>query len=656
MTLFIRHAVITIAVFFLLSAFNQKCAVGSISMVTSKVSNYRLVTIPFSALQGDGTFRPHQIITVGVQKNFSSPVMPATFIFDTGTDGTCISASLAERLGLPQFNVTLKYGNYGDPTPQAATAIKAASLEVGGLRINNFIFIIRPDQQLSGTVGQPIDGILGLNFLSSFVTRIDFTHSQITFTVPAATTLSYDTLSQHPVELSSSQIAEQGFDQALVIPLTANRGEFLVSIVLRNGKTVTTDTLLIDSGGADTCLSQPAAHKLNLVTVFALPTTSVFGKHMDNYAWLSGLMCGDVKLSNLLISSQGANTQIAPHLGLDVLANYDVLLDAPHRKMYLKPRQDLQAVTSRQYAAAFPIERRQWAQKTLIVIYPTTTGNYSFAIPYDLTPNGLPLAQVRPDFVTPPVPFLLKSNTDNIFMSDALAHQWRITTKIALDDAGKPHLQNGQIIHLATVPALRVAGVTADMQVGVFPAGVLQSYDSHLSTPGIIGANLLFARPLLMDPATQTWMQFVASLSPEDLTSQKMADAAVVDILDPDGDGIPALAVQVQQSTTQFTDTMTLATGSPFTLVSAKAAQALKLMPEPQKLTYGTGKDMTVFNRAHLSHLSIGGVVLKDVLIAYPDGAMPDGFYPRLGMNVISKLRLLVDAPAKKLYVKKAGD
>ena len=35
---------------------------------------------------------------------------------------------------------------------------------------------------------------------------------------------------------------------------------------------------------------------------------------------------------------------------------------------------------------------------------------------------------------------------------------------------------------------------------------------------------------------------------------------------------------------------------------------------------------------------------------------MPEYFSPRLGMDVISRLRLLIDTPAKKLYVKKAGN
>jgi hypothetical protein len=62
------------------------------------------------------------------------------------------------------------------------------------------------------------------------------------------------------------------------------------------------------------------------------------------------------------------------------------------------------------------------------------------------------------------------------------------------------------------------------------------------------------------------------------------------------------------------------------------------------------------FSFAVLSSLLPNGVVLKDVLVADSIGAMPKNFYPRLGMNVISKLRLRVDAPAKKMYVKKASD
>ena len=92
-----------------------------------------------------------------------------------------------------------------------------------------------------------------------------------------------------------------------------------------------------------------------------------------------------------------------------------------------------------------------------------------------------------------------------------------------------------------------------------------------------------------------------------------MDDAAALDLLTPDGNGVPACVVQVKQGG-QKSGTLTLATGSPFTLLSAATAQALKLKPDPKKLKYSTGADVATFSQTHVSQLVIGNVVLRDVL------------------------------------------
>ena len=157
-----------------------------------------------------------------------------------------------------------------------------------------------------------------------------------------------------------------------------------------------------------------------------------------------------------------------------------------------------------------------------------------------------------------------------------------------------------------------------------------------------------------MDPRTQTWMTFdTLAFGSDDLKSVEMDGAATLDLLTPASSGLRAFMVEVKEGKKQHREALELATGSPFTLLSAEAAQALKLTPEPQKLRSVIGTEVTVFNQAHVSQLALGSVMLENVLVAYPDGAMPEHFSPRLGMDIISRLRLLIDTPAKKLYVKK---
>lgn len=626
--------------------------------VAAPLNSYRSVTIPFTALQSDNDFAPHQVVTVLIRKDKLSPAVSAKFVFDTGTSWCAITSSLADKLNLTRHRIHGQIGGNLMFDGVTGLAVTPASLDVGTLQVRSCPLLILSSRQPTTIAEQPIDGILGANFWSSFVVHLDFAHSQITFTVPAVNPLPFDKLNQNPVFVPESEIARQGFGTALAVPVLTFAGGTYAAASLNNGPTDTPDFLLVDSGSDASFLSKPTQRKLNLRSIGTGTFSGIGERSADNKAWLPGLTCGALKLNNLVVYLAVAPNlpQSSSILGLDILANYDILWDFPHQKMYLNPRSDLRAVTTHQYQAAPPVQRQQWAKKKLIIRYPAVSNNFGFAVLYTSTPDGLPLAQVRPDAKTPFSSFLLKSNTHNVFVSSALSDQWRLAVHAPLDDAGKPQLLlRKEPFSQTHVANLLIGSLSIHGDLIVLSADSLLSWASYESVPGIVGAAVIFGVPVLMDPATQTWV-FLNTLKPEDLAGLNMANAAVLDILDPDSDGIPALAVQVHQGAAQFTDTMTLATGSPFTLLSVKAAQALKLTPEPQKLTYGAGKDTTVFNQAHLSQLSIGGVVLKDVVVAYPVGAMPKDFYPRLGMNVISQLRLLVDAPAKKMYVKKADN
>ncbi len=617
---------------------------------------HRAITVPFTAFSSDYEFTPRQLVTVRIRKSETAPAISATFIFDTGTTHCAITSRFADKLGLPLHLMRNQLGGTLSFIGRPAFAMKVGSLSVGALKIKNFDLVVLSREESAKVSNQPIDGVLGANFWSSFVVHLNFGLQQITF-ITSAVNYSFDRLGQNPVKLSAAEIARQGFEAALVVPMIMLPGKPYAVASLSNGQADTVDLLLVDSGSNATFVSDQTRRKLNLQTLGIGVFTGIEGQSTASDIWLPSLVCGTLKLSDLLVHSavQPDLPQSVSILGLDVLANYDVLLDFPHQKMYLKPRADLLSVTSREYDAASPAQRRQWAQRKLIVRYLTARETFGLVVPYDLTPDGLPLAQVRLNDTAMPSAFLLKSSTHNVFISDILAQQWKLTPHPSLDAAGKPLLMLGDAFGQVQLPKLLIGSLTVKGSVAVLPADKLLSWASYTSVPGIIGSAVIFGRPVLMDPATQSWI-YLNEFKTEDLAGLNMSDAAAaVDILDPDQDSIPAVAVQEQQGAAQFTDTMTLATGSPFTLLSAEAAKTLHLTPEPKTLSYGAGKDITVFNQAHLSQISIGGVVLKDVEVAYPIGAMPDGFYPRLGMNVISRLRLLVDVVGKKMYVKSVG-
>ena len=610
---------------------------------------YQSVVVPFRPTQSETEFRPHQLVTVNIQAGkFSLPV-PATFLFDTGSTHCAISASLAAKLGLPLHPLRDSSGNPLKFNGKTAVGITVGQMDINGFQVKDVPINILPDEQLTQALGQPVDGILGADIWHSLAVQLDFTKNELSFIAPK-NPVAYSDLAFTVTNLTPYDIRQIGFSKALVVPLLHDLYTYSALFELKNGTKTETQNLLIDTGTPDTAISKPVANLLGLEPAVKASYTALQNFNV-NVSWLPSLHCGDLSTTNLLVASpSGYISGFVPRLGLDVLANYDVLFDFPHFKMYLKPRADMQAVTSRQYEAASSAQRQQWTQKRLILVYPTLV---SYAVPYDLNGDSLPVAQVRSDWASSPVLFLLKSNVSNVLLPEAFAKKWGFKTETMLGSDGNPFLVHGQSVQTAKTAKFYVGAVEMGSESIVLPGDLWLQAASYQTVSGVLGANFCFARPTLMNPEAHLWLQIWKTLQPEDITSLGMASAAVLDILIPEDDGIPAVAVQVQQGVAQATDTLTLATGSPFTLLSAEAAKTLKLTPEPKKLSYGAGKDITVFNQAHLSQLSIGGVALKDVAVAYPIGAMPDGFYPRLGMNVISKLRLLVDVPGKKMYVKK---
>lgn len=638
------------------------------ALASQAAHSYIAVTVPFTAPQEDRFYRPHQLITVGVQKDAMLAASRATFLFDTGSNISSISATFARKLGGDKIPFM---GRMGQQSPQqdAPVWVQAPSIQVGDLKIKHMLLRVLPDEQLRVASGHKVDGILGADFCQSFVVHLDFTRSQITFIVPSQT-LTYSTPISAPVLLSPEEIARQGFSGAQVVSLIHFNGLFWTSAHLHDQRRVADDLLLIDSGSDTTFLSEQSVQKLNLLSVSSqnhaepLPVLSnwnhanLTGEFIASAGWVPGLQCGGLRLDDMLVLWPSVpQADFKAILGLDALANYDVLLDFPHQKMYLRTRSDLQAITSHQYESASAVQRQQWAQGRPIIIYPTNNRLDSLAVSYDLNAAGLPITQVRSAVGETPASFLLKTSLSDSYLTEPLAKKWGLVQRPGVMSDGTPLTMEGHPLSEVVVPNLRVGGLllTSSSMVVLSPVQSLRAA-SGLSVAGAMGANALLQGPLLMDPQTQTWMLFIANMSmgPDDLKSVEMADASALDILTSNNDGIPSFAVEVRKGTQRHKETLEMATGSPFTLLSAKAAQTLKLTPEPQKLRYGPAADVTVFNQAHVSQLCVGDVVLENVLIAYPDGAMPTDFSPHLGMDVISRLRLLVDMPGKKLYVKKA--
>ncbi len=96
---------------------------------------------------------------------------PYSFLLDSGAGATCIDSGLASKLGLKGEGIVEGRGVGGS---QAVSFCKIGSLKLKGVELLDQTIAVISLSQLYSTLGKEIDGILGYDFLSRFVARIDY--------------------------------------------------------------------------------------------------------------------------------------------------------------------------------------------------------------------------------------------------------------------------------------------------------------------------------------------------------------------------------------------------------------------------------------------------------------------------------------------------
>ena len=246
----------------------------------------------------------------------------ATFLVDTGFTPCLITDRLARLLDA-SFAPALR----DDGTPACFADGRPLQQATTGLQIGDFPSALCDFTLLKAyhldLLDCPIDGVLGWQFLSGYAVLFDFGAHRITL--------------WRGGDLSADELGAAGMAGATVAP-QANRtpGSFDIAVRLNDRLDV---TLAIDTGGAHTLLDIADARRLNLAPArlgFRQPT--VFGDLKANEASLPTLAFAGLRVSGLSVRYLlTPHPNLPPHLGLDVLAHYRLLLDYPARKCYLKP-------------------------------------------------------------------------------------------------------------------------------------------------------------------------------------------------------------------------------------------------------------------------------------------------------------------------------
>ena len=251
------------------------------------------------------------------------------FIFNTGLSRMTLSDEIAKRLKL---DIKPAIGGNGKPIIEDGVQAKMVTVQHG--QLNTFpltqirALVVKSDKMLA-FYEQPVDGIIGANLASAFATLIDFQRHTLTF--------------YYGAPLTVEDLKNADMDNAIALPLvtpTKNYdGDLLVAVRVRFNDAEEED-LVIDTGAADTMVSSELAAKLKLRSSAQGSKDFILGKSVKvNKAKVSTLKFGNNTLNNLTVKypQDVKEKNYCPHLGLDVLTKFRVLLDIPGKKLYIKP-------------------------------------------------------------------------------------------------------------------------------------------------------------------------------------------------------------------------------------------------------------------------------------------------------------------------------
>jgi hypothetical protein len=168
-----------------------------------------------------------------------------------------------------------------------------------------------------------VGGFIGADTLSLMAVLLDFQQHEITL--------------WNAGNLSPEALQSVHMDRAFVLSKTAS-DKFTFSVSVRLNDQVNTD-LVIDTGADDTYVPADVIKQLKLKPQHrGHDSPTVFGTLKTNITRIKSLELGPFDLKDQDVEyADHAPAGYPPHIGMDILRQYRVLIDYPAKKMYLMP-------------------------------------------------------------------------------------------------------------------------------------------------------------------------------------------------------------------------------------------------------------------------------------------------------------------------------
>lgn len=276
------------------------------------------VTIPFESLNG--------LIALHARVNGGEPM---TFLLDTGAKPSIIDLDRAKALHLP-LGIAVNVNGAGSGSSTGAF-LKGASLSTDGIPgFEQSLTLAIPLDAIARRLGQRIDGIIGTDFMRSFVTEVDYDQHVLRF--HDAATFQYE-----------------GKGVILPMGMSASGHPTFHAIVTPVAKPPIETTMVLDLGGSGSItLHAPFVEQHGLVTA-TVPTTRVLGvtgmggSTAGRVGRLASLDIGGVLLRQPVAvfsadtAGAYADAAFGGTVGARVASRFRVFLDFTRRRIILEP-------------------------------------------------------------------------------------------------------------------------------------------------------------------------------------------------------------------------------------------------------------------------------------------------------------------------------
>ena len=272
------------------------------------------VTIPFQ-LNGNS-------IILSARLNDSSRTL--SFLLDTGADGMAIRKSVAEEIGL-QANRTQNASVVGG---QATVQISGGNV----VHLSDSLAMNRQNIAIFEKVREGIDGIIGLNLVKQYITKVDFD----TQTISLYTFGTYD----FP-------------DEGYVIPVRISGSLVMLPSELNlTGNKSITGNFIMDTGANYYLIAFSQFVRKNRLLLSGFKPegngTTVSLGHVTPvyYGHAHSLKVGDIMQENIPVTLQAStgndvspNTGVDGSVGIQFFNNYNFTVDLLRKTIHLHPRQ-----------------------------------------------------------------------------------------------------------------------------------------------------------------------------------------------------------------------------------------------------------------------------------------------------------------------------